>query len=208
MPIYLNLFNKTFYKWLKSNSNFDKPLPNDIQISLVEVLNFRSCLSCVYRAALLTGRYQTRSGVWPGVFIPSSTGGLPHNEVTIAEILQPLNYSTAIVGKWHLGAGKDGNFLPIYQGFDEYYGIPYSHDMCFCSKCFYPNDRCFDNCDTQYSRCPLYHGKTIIEQELTIQKGYNQIQVDVQKLAQGNCFVEITGSDWKITSEQFVKMLH
>ncbi|XP_033624366.1 arylsulfatase A-like [Asterias rubens] len=127
------------------------------------------------RAALLTGRYQTRSGVWPGVFIPSSTGGLPHNEVTIAEILQPLNYSTAIVGKWHLGAGKDGNFLPIYQGFDEYYGIPYSHDMCFCSKCFYPNDRCFDNCDTQYSRCPLYHGKTIIEQPVdlvTLEKRY------------------------------------
>lgn len=52
------------------------------------------------------------------------------------------------------------------------------------------------------------NGKTILEQELTIQKGYNQFQVDVQKLAQGNYFMEVTGSDWKITSEQFVKMLH
>ena len=52
------------------------------------------------------------------------------------------------------------------------------------------------------------NGKTVIEQELTIHKGYNQIQVAVQQLAQGNYFMEITGSDWKITSEQFVKMLH
>ena len=52
------------------------------------------------------------------------------------------------------------------------------------------------------------NGKMVIEQELTIQKGYNQIQVDVQKLAQGNYFMEIKGADWKITSEQFVKMLH
>ena len=52
------------------------------------------------RAALLTGRFQTRNGVWPGLFEPDSVGGLPLDEITIAEFLKMngLNYSTAIVG--------------------------------------------------------------------------------------------------------------
>ncbi|MGH0158457.1 UNVERIFIED_CONTAM: hypothetical protein FKN15_052695 [Acipenser sinensis] len=81
------------------------------------------------RAALLTGRYQTRSGVYPGVFYPGSKGGLPLNETTIAEVLKPLGYATAMVGKWHLGIGANGSFLPVYQGFDHYLGVPYSHDQ-------------------------------------------------------------------------------
>lgn len=83
----------------------------------------------VFRASLLTGRYQTRSGVYPGVLYPGSRGGLPLNETTIAEVLKPLGYATAAVGKWHLGVGANGTFLPTRQGFDQYLGIPYSHDM-------------------------------------------------------------------------------
>ena len=83
----------------------------------------------VFRASLLTGRYQTRSGVYPGVLFPGSRGGLPLNETTIAEMLKPLGYATAAVGKWHLGVGPNGTFLPTRQGFDQYLGIPYSHDM-------------------------------------------------------------------------------
>lgn len=116
------------------------------------------------RASLLTGRYQTRSGVWPGVFVPDTAGGLPLNETTIAEVLQPLGYHTAIVGKWHLGVGKEGMFLPTNQGFDEYLGIPYSHDMCPCNFCFYPNISCLNKCDDQYTACPLFDGGSIIEQ--------------------------------------------
>lgn len=83
----------------------------------------------VFRASLLTGRYQTRSGVYPGVLYPGSRGGLPLNETTIAEVLKPLGYATSVVGKWHLGVGANGTFLPTRQGFDQYLGIPYSHDM-------------------------------------------------------------------------------
>ena len=72
------------------------------------------------RAALLTGRYQTRSGVWPGVFSPPDIGGLPWNETTIAEYVKQAGYSTAIVGKWHLGVGLNGEYLPAHQGFDYY----------------------------------------------------------------------------------------
>lgn len=61
--------------------------------------------------------------------MPGSVGGLPLNETTIAEMLKPLGYATAAMGKWHLGYGAGGQFLPTRQGFDEYLGIPYSHDM-------------------------------------------------------------------------------
>jgi arylsulfatase A-like enzyme len=47
--------------------------------------------------------------------------------VTIAEVLKQKDYATAAVGKWHLGHLPQ--YLPIAQGFDSYYGIPYSNDM-------------------------------------------------------------------------------
>ena len=47
--------------------------------------------------------------------------GLPLNETTIAELLKEDGYSTAIVGKWHLGVGEGGMYLPTHQGFDSYF---------------------------------------------------------------------------------------
>ncbi|XP_033110528.1 arylsulfatase A-like isoform X2 [Anneissia japonica] len=116
------------------------------------------------RASLMTGRHVPRTGVYPGVFYPSSTGGLPLNETTIAEVLKTVGYNTGLVGKWHLGVGKQGMYLPTKQGFDEYYGIPYTHDMCPCVTCFYPKDPCYYSCDTQFVSCPLFKDDTLIEQ--------------------------------------------
>lgn len=78
------------------------------------------------RAALLTGRYPLRNGQ-QSVYFPNSTGGLPQSENTIATLLKQKNYTTACVGKWHLGHKQE--FLPLRHGFDYYYGIPYSNDM-------------------------------------------------------------------------------
>jgi arylsulfatase A-like enzyme len=78
------------------------------------------------RAALLTGRYPFRSGL-PFVLGPDSENGIPADELTLAEGLKTKGYTTAIFGKWHLGH-KEG-FLPTQNGFDEYFGIPYSNDM-------------------------------------------------------------------------------
>ncbi len=80
----------------------------------------------VSRAQLLTGCYGVRVGV-PGVYFPAGPEGLNPAEVTIAERLKSLGYATACVGKWHLGDQPE--FLPTRQGFDRYYGIPYSNDM-------------------------------------------------------------------------------
>jgi arylsulfatase A len=78
------------------------------------------------RAALITGRYPRRLGI-DHVFFPESFTGIPSEEVTIAEALKGNGYRTAIFGKWHLGHHRQ--FLPLQNGFDEYYGIPYSNDM-------------------------------------------------------------------------------
>jgi arylsulfatase A len=51
------------------------------------------------------------------------------DEITLAEMLKEAGYQTAIVGKWHQGWSHE--FLPLQQGFDSYYGLPYSHDMSF-----------------------------------------------------------------------------
>ena len=82
------------------------------------------------RAALMTGRLPIRSGMCSDkrrVLFPDSGGGIPASEVTLAEGLKKQGYATACVGKWHLGHLPQ--FLPTNNGFDSYFGIPYSNDM-------------------------------------------------------------------------------
>lgn len=67
--------------------------------------------------------------MYPGVLGPSSQGGLPLEEVTLAEVLAARGYLTGMAGKWHLGVGPEGAFLPPHQGFHRFLGIPYSHDQ-------------------------------------------------------------------------------
>lgn len=79
------------------------------------------------RAALMTGCYPKRVLPIPHVLFPASAVGLNPEERTIAEVLKDAGYATACVGKWHLGDQPE--FLPTRQGFDSYFGIPYSNDM-------------------------------------------------------------------------------
>jgi len=78
------------------------------------------------RASLLTGCYPNRIGI-NGALAPGSKIGIAGGEMTIAEMLKPLGYATAIHGKWHLGDRPQ--FLPTRHGFDEWFGLPYSNDM-------------------------------------------------------------------------------
>ncbi len=84
------------------------------------------------RASLMTGCYAQRVDMhlndnegW--VLFPVAGKGLNPEEVTIADVLKTRGYSTAIVGKWHLG--DQSEVLPRRHGFDYFYGIPYSEDM-------------------------------------------------------------------------------
>lgn len=78
------------------------------------------------RANLLTGCYNPRISM-PGVLFPGSDKALHPDEVTFAEVAKSQGYATACVGKWHLGDRPE--FFPLAQGFDEYFGLPYSNDM-------------------------------------------------------------------------------
>ena len=91
------------------------------------------------RAALLTGRYQTRVGV-PGVLGPQANDGLALRETTLPQVLKSANYMSMCIGKWHLGAGP--GYMPLDRGFDQFYGLPYSNDM---------------------SPLPLYDGTAVVE---------------------------------------------
>ncbi|XP_007519480.1 arylsulfatase A [Erinaceus europaeus] len=115
------------------------------------------------RAALLTGRYPVRMGLYPGVLYPSSRGGMPLEEVTIAEILAARGYLTGMAGKWHLGVGPEGAFLPTHQGFHRYLGIPYSHDQGPCQNltCFPPATHCEGMCDQDLVPIPLLANQTV-----------------------------------------------
>jgi arylsulfatase A-like enzyme len=78
------------------------------------------------RASLLTGCYAERVGI-SGALNPWAQIGLNPEEETIADLLKARGYATGIIGKWHLGHLRE--FLPLQQGFDEYFGLPYSNDM-------------------------------------------------------------------------------
>lgn len=101
------------------------------------------------RAGLLTGRLPVRSGMMSEEFrvlFPFSAKGIPEEEVTIAEALKGQGYATAAVGKWHLGHRTP--YLPTDNGFDQYFGIPYSNDMS----------------NEAWQPLPLMRDKKIIEQ--------------------------------------------
>nr|WP_202617298.1 sulfatase [Roseimaritima sediminicola] len=85
-----------------------------------------SAVCSASRAALLTGCYHVRVSI-RGALGPGAEIGLNPQETTLAELCKSQGYATACFGKWHLGHHPP--FLPTAQGFDEYYGIPYSNDM-------------------------------------------------------------------------------
>ena len=90
------------------------------------------------RSSLMTGCYPRRVGMHQHVLFPHSKRGLNPSEITIAELLKAQGYATACVGKWHLG--HQTKFLPTRQGFDYYYGIPFSNDMWLPANMTYAKD--------------------------------------------------------------------
>jgi len=137
------------------------------------------------RAALMTGRYPIRNGMTSServVLFPDSGGGLPQDEVTLAELLKQKNYATGIFGKWHLGHLPE--YLPTSQGFDTYVGIPYSNDM---DKVGGPNYRAEVSKDPdfypaiEHFNVPLMRDEKIIERpadQNTISRRYTEEAVN------------------------------
>lgn len=99
------------------------------------------------RAALLTGRHPLRTGI-TRVFVPKELQGFPATELTLAEHLREAGYSTACIGKWHLGGRK--RYRPQRHGFDEFYGVLYSNNMVWWKRLMWP-------------RLELFEGDRIVE---------------------------------------------
>ena len=110
------------------------------------------------RAALMTGCYPKRvdmdTGSNFGVLLAGDKKGLNPSEITIAEVLKSVGYKTGMFGKWHLGDQPE--FLPTRQGFDEFFGIPYSHDI----HPFHPKQNRF-----KFPPLPLLEKETVIEMD-------------------------------------------
>ena len=142
------------------------------------------------RAGLITGRLPIRSGMCSDtrrVLFPDSKGGLPQSEITIAELLKQKGYQTTAIGKWHLGDFHP--YLPTDNGFDSYYGIPYSNDM--------------DQIDTinvftlaereqwQSFNIPLMLNDSIVERpanQKTLNRRYTEYSIDKIRSAKGKPF--------------------
>jgi arylsulfatase A-like enzyme len=93
----------------------------------IRFASFMTSPVCVpSRVQLMTGRYPPRVNLSGGTR-SDGTGGLQDNEVTLAEGLQKVGYSTGMAGKWHLGY-KEKKYLPTNKGFDTWLGLPYSND--------------------------------------------------------------------------------
>ncbi|MEM6802957.1 MAG: sulfatase [Bacteroidota bacterium] len=125
------------------------------------------------RAALMTGRYPIRNGMTStkrGVLFPDSEGGLPQEEITIAEVLKQKDYATAHFGKWHLGHLPQ--HLPTTQGFDIYFGIPYSNDMDFVKGS--PNYYQEAHKDSRFQAKTAHYNVPLIENEQVIERPANQ----------------------------------
>jgi arylsulfatase A len=143
------------------------------------------------RAQLMTGRLAVRTGLAGGVLFPDSTGGLEPDEITVAELLKARGYATAAVGKWHLGVLPE--YLPMKQGFDSYYGIPYSNDMDQTGEDLPADERFRRYMDAriEYFNVPLMRDGAIIErpaQQTTITKRYTDEAIAFIKAHRGEPF--------------------
>jgi len=106
------------------------------------------------RAALLTGCYPKRVSMHKHVIFPQYDYGLHTDEITIADMLKAKGYATGMFGKWHLGHRP--GLMPTDQGFDTYFGVPYSNDMSTFHRGENHNYKC---------NLPLMRGYEVLEWE-------------------------------------------
>ena len=130
--------------------NLDKLAANGLKFT--QFYNTSRC--CPTRASLLTGLYSHQTGIGNMVADegqPGYRGFLNNQCVTIAEVLKPAGYFTAMSGKWHVG--QDAGVTPLSRGFDRSLNAPaggfyYAEDKSPKAK-LYLNGKFVENNDPQ-----------------------------------------------------------
>ena len=143
------------------------------------------------RAGLLTGRLPIRYGMSGSrrVLFPDSSLGLPPEELTLAEALKARGYATGMVGKWHLGHLPA--FLPTANGFDSYFGIPYSNDMDRVPNLGPEGQAGVKAPRSEYFNVPLMRNAAIIERptnQTTLTRRYTEEAVNYIRAQKGGPF--------------------
>jgi len=128
------------------------------------------------RAALMTGCYPRRVGlhisaIGHAVLQPVATRGINPKEETLAELLKRAGYVTTCIGKWHLG--DQTAFLPTRNGFDSYFGIPYSEDM-------------LARPDRDWPELPLLRNEKVIEAPVDAQHLTRRLTEEAVKVISAN----------------------
>ncbi len=109
------------------NPSIDTPNIDQLADQSTRFTSFVTGAWCVpSRTQLLTGRYMPRVE-FGGATGANGEGGMPDEELVLAEALKEAGYATGMAGKWHLGHAED-RFLPPNHGFDSWFGLPYSND--------------------------------------------------------------------------------
>lgn len=153
------------------------------------------------RASLITGCYAQRVGMHQNprdyhVLRPVSPYGLHPDEVTIAEALKTRGYATGMIGKWHLGDQEP--FLPTRQGFDFFFGVPYSDDM---------TERIWSQDGSHWPPLPLMENETVIEAPVDrngLTKRYTEVALEwIEKQKDGPFFLYLPQAMPGSTSEPF-----
>lgn len=134
------------------------------------------------RVSLLTGCYNVRVSIL-GALGPAATTGIHADEVTLGEICKQQGYATACYGKWHLGHHRQ--FLPLQNGFDDYFGLPYSNDMWP----FHPEVMKLPEAERlkRWPHLPLIANNEIVNPQVTAQ---DQEQLTTQYTEHAVAFIE------------------
>jgi arylsulfatase A-like enzyme len=159
--------------------NLDRMAANGMKFTDFQV---SSAVCSASRAALLTGCYHTRVGI-SGAIMPKRKIGLHPDEMTLAELCKQKGYATACYGKWHLGHLPQ--FMPLAQGFDEYFGLPYSNDMWpYNPKPSDPGSKIHSH---KFPPLPLYENDKVVNADV---KAEDQARLTTQYTDKTVSFIE------------------
>jgi arylsulfatase len=153
------------------------------------------------RAAFITGQTPFRTGLLK-VGLPAAKQGLQDKDPTIAELLRPLGYATAQIGKNHLGDRNE--YLPTVHGFDEFYGILYHLNAM--EEPYYSDYPKMPEFHAQFGPRNIYPQATDVD-DLTTDPRWGRVMANKRSRTEVRCLRPGHGSNAKVNMEMSMSSL-